>query len=205
MANTATEAAVVLPLTVQLEPVVKLSDDEFFEFCAINRDLRVERTAKGELVIMSPTGGEAGDRSSELNFQLRRWAREDGRGVAFDSSTGFILPNGAIRSPDAAWVERSRLAALAPAERTKFLPLAPDAAFELRSSSDNLRDVQAKMQEYLANGTRLGLLIDPEARRVHVYRPGAPAETLEAPRAVSGEPVLPGFRLSLQEIWDLGW
>jgi Uma2 family endonuclease len=205
VANTATEPAVVLPLTVQLEPVVRMSDDEFFEFCAINRDLRVERTAKGELVIMSPTGGEAGGRSAAIIGQLWRWAREDGRGVAFDSSTGFVLPNGAIRSPDAAWVERSRLAALAPAERTRFLPLAPDAAIELRSSSDDLRDLQAKMEEYLANGTRLGLLVDAEKSRAHVYRPGAPAETLDAPAAVSGEPVLPGFRLSLQEIWDLGW
>ena len=204
MANIATEAA-VLPLTVQLEPVIRLSDDEFFEFCAINRDLRVERTAKGELVIMSPTGGEAGGRSAAIIGQLWRWAKEDGRGAAFDSSTGFVLPNGAVRAPDASWVERSRLAALAPAERRKFLPLAPAAVIELRSSSDNLRDVQAKMQEYLANGTRLGLLVDPEARRVEVYRPGAPAEVLDAPAAVSGEPILPGFQLSLREIWVLDW
>lgn len=204
MANTATEAA-VLPLTLQLEPVVKLSDDELFEFCRINRELRVERTAKGELVIMSPTGGETGGRSSEINGQLWRWAKGDGRGVAFDSSTGFVLPNGAVRAPDASWVERTRLASLAPDERRKFLPLAPDAAIELRSSTDDLRVQQAKMQEYLDNGTRLGLLIDPEARQVHVYRPGAAAETLDAPPAVSGDPVLPGFQLSLQEIWDLDW
>jgi len=204
VANTATGAAALL-LTVQLEPVVKLSDDEFFEFCRINRELRVERTAKGELVIMPPAGGEEGCRGSEINGQLWRWASEDGRGVAFDSSTGFVLPNGAVRAPDASWVERTRLAALAPAERRKFLPLAPDAVIELRSASDNLRDQQAKMQEYLANGTRLGLLIDSEMRRVHVYRPGAPAEILDAPASVSGEPVLPGFQLSLQEIWDLDW
>ena len=204
MPNTVTEAA-VLPLTVQLEPVVKLSDDEFFEFCAINRELRVERTAKGELVIMSPTGGETGGRNSEINYQLRRWAKEDGRGVAFASSTGFVLPTGAVRAPHASWVERSRLASLAPAERRKFLPLAPDAVIELRSSSDSLRDQQAKMQEYLDNGTRFGWLIDSETRRVHVYRRGAPAEILDAPARVSGEPVLAGFRLSLQEIWDLDW
>lgn len=204
MANTATEAT-VLPVTVQLEPVVRLSDDEFFEFCAINRELRVERTAKGELVIMSPTGGETGGRNAEIIYQLRRWSKEDGRGVAFDSSTGFALPNGAVRAPDASWVERGRLASLAPEARKKFLPLAPDAVIELRSSSDALRDQQAKMEEYLANGTRLGLLIDSEARRVHVYRPGAPAEILDAPAAASGEPVLPGFRLALQDIWDLDW
>lgn len=204
MANTATEAA-VLPLTLQLEPVVKLSDDELFEFCAINRELRVERTAKGELIIMSPTGGETGGRSAAIIGQLWRWAREDGRGAAFDSSTGFVLPNGAVRAPDASWVERSRLAALAPEERKKFLPLVPDAVIELRSASDNLRDQQAKMEEYLANGTRFGLLIDSETRRVHVYRPGAPAEILDAPASVSGEPVLTGFRLALREIWDLDW
>ncbi|MGH9360392.1 MAG: Uma2 family endonuclease [Thermoanaerobaculia bacterium] len=194
-----------LPLTVQLEPVLHISDDELFELSRINRDLRLERTARGELVIMTPTGGLAGGRSAELMFQLAAWARRDGTGVAFESSTGFRLPNGAVRSPDAAWVRRERLALLSPEEKAGFLPLCPDFVVELRSFSDPLPLLQDKLAEYVANGARLGLLIDPDEGRVSVYREEGTVEVLEEPSSVSGDPVLPGFRLELAMIWSPDW
>ena len=189
------------PIVMYLRPVIELTDDQFFEFCQINRDLRIERTAQGELLIMPPTGGETGERNAEITMQLRLWAKQDGTGATFDSSTGFVLPNEAARSPDAAWVARSRLTALTAEQRKKFLPLCPDFALELRSPTDSLTAVQAKMQEYLDTGARLGWLIDPEQRRVYVYRPQTPVEILENPEAVSGDPILPGFTLDLREIW----
>jgi Uma2 family endonuclease len=195
----------VAPVTVRLEPVVHLSLDELYEFCRINRDLRIERTADGELVIMPPAGGAAGSRNAELTFQLQRWAREDGSGVVFDSSTAFVLPNGAVRAPDASWVHRERLARLSEEEKQKFLPLCPDFVVELRSASDQLPVVEGKLREYRENGARLGLLIDPEERRVHVYRERGEVEILDDPAAVVGEPVLPGFTLSLAAIWSLAW
>ena len=181
----------IVPLTVRLKPVINLTDDQLFEFCLINRDLRIERTAKGELLIMPPTGGDTGDRNAEITMQLRAWAKRNGTGVAFDSSTGFRLPNGAMRS---------RLTELT--REQKFIPLCPDFVIELRSPSDSLRLQYAKMEEYLENGAQLGWLIDPEERRVHVYRSGAPAERLENPAALSGDSELPGFRLYLEEIWE---
>ena len=195
----------VQPLTVQLEPVLHVSDDELFELSRINRDLRIERTAHGGLVIMTPTGGVAGGRSAELTFQLAAWARRDGTGVVFESSTGFRLPNGAVRSPDAAWVPRERLAQLSPEEKDRFLPLCPDFVAELRSASDPLPLLQEKLHEYMASGARLGFLIDPDERQVHVYRAGQPIEILEQPASVSGDPVLRGFRLELVEIWSPNW
>jgi Uma2 family endonuclease len=193
------------PVTVHLEPVVHLSLDEFYEFCQLNRELRIERTAAGELVIMPLTGGASGNRNAEITFQLQRWAREDGTGVAFDSSTAFVLPNGAVRSPDASWVRRERLARLSEEEKQKFLLLCPDFVVELRSPSDPPPLLAAKMREYGDNGARLGLLIDPLERRVEVYREGGRVETLEAPATVSGTPVLPGFSLALDAIWSLHW
>lgn len=150
---------------------------------------------------MPPTGTETGDRDSEINMQLRLWAKRDGTGVAFGSSTGFILPNGAVRSPDASWVVRSRWTSLTAEQRRRFAPLCPDFVVELRSPSDSLRALQDKMQEYMNNWARLGWLIDPEQRRVYVYRPGASVQELENPEKVSGEPVLPGFVLDLREVW----
>ena len=182
-----------------------MTDEQFFEFCQINRDLRIERTAEGDVVIMPPAGGGTGARNSKINLQLGLWAKQDGRGVVFDSSTGFILPNGATRSPDAAWVERSRLRSLAPEQKEKFLPLCPDFVIELRSPSDPLAMVKEKMQEYISNGAQLGWLIDPTSRRVYVYRPGNDVECLENPTAVSADPTLTGFVLSLAEIWDPGF
>lgn len=189
------------PLIVHLRPVLELTDEQFYAFCQLNRDLRIERTAQGEVVIMPPAGWKTSERNSEIGMQLRIWAKREGTGVVTDSSGGFVLPDGATRSPDAAWITHARLAALTAEQRDKFLPLCPDFALELRSPTDTLTALQAKMQEYLDNGARLGLLIDPMQRRVYVYRPQAPVECLENPDAVAGDPVLPGFILDLRDIW----
>ena len=190
------------PVVLRLTPVINLTDDQLFELCQLNRDWRIEYTAQGELIVMPPTGGETGSQNAEITFQVQSWTRSDQTGVAFDSSTGFKLPNGATRSPDAAWVRRSRLAGLTREQKQKFLPLCPDFAIELRSPTDNLQAAQDKMQEYLDNGTQLGWLIDPLTRRVYVYLPQRPAEILEAPNTVSAGPLLPGFVLDLQKIWE---
>jgi Uma2 family endonuclease len=189
------------PLVVRLRPVVGLTEDQLLELSGLNSDLRLELTAEGELVVMPPAGGETGKRNAGLTAQLWAWARQDGTGTTFDSSTGFTLPNGAVRSPDASWVANSRLEALTAEQREKYLPLCPDFAIELHSPTDSLRAQQEKMREYLENGLRLGLLMDPKQRRVYVYRPGEPVRQLDDPSSVSGEPVLPGFVLDLREIW----
>jgi Uma2 family endonuclease len=150
-------------------------------------------------------GGLTGDRNAEILRQLTAWARRDGQGRAFDSSTGFVLPNGAMRSPDAAWVERSRLRQLSPAQREHFLPLCPALVVELRSPSDALVGVAAKMEEYVANGALLGWLIDPLRRQVDVYRGGSEVEALKNPETISGDPELPGLVLALEEIWEPDW
>ena len=204
MADTALQqpaAATERPLVLRLRPVLDLSEDQFFRLCQLNRDLRIERNAAGELLIMAPTGGGTGRRNLRVSVRLGSWAERDGTGDAFDSSTGFRLPNGAVRSPDAAWMTHSRLAEIPPEEIEKFIPACPDFVLELRSPGDNLRDVQGKMREYIQSGARLGWLLDPAARRVYVYRPGAPVERLDDPTTVSGDPVLPGFVLDLREIW----
>lgn len=189
------------PLTVHLRPVINLTDGEFFEFCQLNRDLRFERTAHGDLVIMTPTGWNTSRRNAKIVAQLEVWATREGSGVASDSSGGFRLPNGAVRAPDAAWVARSRLLALTADQTATFLPLCPDFVVELRSPSDDLRDLQVKMEEYRDNGARLGWLIDPEERRVHVYRLDGGVTCLEQPAEISGDPVLPGFVLDLRDLW----
>jgi Uma2 family endonuclease len=190
------------PVVLKLTPVINLTDDQLFELCQLNQDWRIEYTAQGELIVMPPTGGETSNRNAELTFQVQAWTRQDQAGVAFDSSGGFKLPNGATRSPDAAWVRRSRLAGLSREQKQKFLPLCPDFAIELRSPTDNLRAVLDKMQEYLDNGAQLGWLLDPLTRRVHVYLPQRPPEILEAPSTVSADPLLPGFVLDLRKIWE---
>ena len=184
---------------------IPLSDDQFFDFCRVNRDLRIERTASGEIIVMSPAGSGSSKRNLRLGVQLEEWAERDGAGVAFDSSGGFILPNKATRSPDASWVKRSRLVALTNEQKEKFLPLCPDFAIELRSPSDRLNVLQRKMEEYIANGTRLGWLIDPLERKAHIYEPGEPPRILDNPRTLSGGSVLPGFELKLKNIWELGF
>lgn len=189
------------PLVLHLAPVLEMSDQQFFKLCQLNRDLRLERTSQGDLVIMPPTGGETGRMNFDLTGLFGHWVHADGSGVAFDASTGFTLPNGAKRSPDLAWVKRARWEALTPQQRDAFPPLCPDFVVELRSRSDALETVQAKMQEYLDNGAQLGWLIDPVERKVYVYRPQAPVECLDNPQTVSGAPVLPGFVLDVRNIW----
>jgi Uma2 family endonuclease len=193
------------PVVLHFSPVIDLSDDEFYEFCQLNADLRIERNSEGDVILMTPVGGEAGSRNMSLAIAVGGWAKQDGRGIAFDSSTGFILPNGATRSPDAAWVRRERLLALAPAQKQKFLPLCPDFVVELRSPSDRLSALEEKLAEYMANGAQLGWLLIPETRTAIVYRPGEEPLTLVDPVELTGDPLLPGFTLQLTEIWDPGF
>jgi Uma2 family endonuclease len=188
-------------VVLRLRPVVELSGDQLLELSSLNDDLRLELTAEGELIVMTPAGGESGRRNFELTVQLGTWTKRDGTGVAFDSSTGFTLPNGAIRAPDASWVERSRYEALSPEQREKYPPLCPDFVVELRSPSDRLSTLQEKMVEYVENGARLGLLLDPARKRVYVYKPGEPVRELADPEEVSADPVLPGFVLKPREVW----
>lgn len=191
-----------IPFNVELGSALRLSDDELFELCARNKELWIERTPEGDLTVMTPVGGESSQRNAEAIFALKAWAKGDGTGVVFDSSGGFLLPNGAMRAPDASWVKRARWEELTPEERRKFVPLVPDFVMELRSPSDRLEDIQAKMEEYRSVGVPLGWLIDPEERRVHVYRPGRPPEVLDAPDRVEADPELPGFVLDLEPIWQ---
>jgi Uma2 family endonuclease len=189
------------PLALRVRPAVELSDEQFFELCQLNRDLRIERTAEGDLEIMPPTGGSTGSRNARLLHLVTAWALRDGTGEVFDSSTGFTLPNGATRSPDASWVPNRRLASLTPEQQERFLPLCPDFVVELRSPSDAVPTLQAKMREYIENGARLGWLLDAPSRRVYAYRPGAEVEIYDDPRELSGEPELPGLVLDLHLIW----
>jgi Uma2 family endonuclease len=179
----------------------KMTSDEFWNFCARNRKLRAELTKDGDVIIMPPTGFETSDKNSELNLQLRIWTKKDKTGVATESNAGFVLPNGATYAPDAAWTSRQRLEKFTEKEREKFLPLCPDFVIELRSSSDSLKDLQAKMAEYIENGARLGWLIDPKNKQVHVYRASGEVEIFDNPKTVSGEDVLENFELDLTEIW----
>lgn len=179
---------------------IPMTDEQLFEFCQINRDLRIERDRQGDLFIMLPTGGETGNRNAEITMQLRIWAKRDRTGTSFDSSTGFRLPNGAIRSPDASWIKNTRLALLSSEERKKFIPLCPDVVIELRSATDHLGLLDQKMQEYIDNGACLGWLIDPEEKRVYIYKPGLPVQIIEDP-FVLNDPMLQGFTLDLREIW----
>lgn len=190
----------MLALELDLQPAdLKLSDEQFYHLCQGNRDLRLERTATGKLVIMPPTGWGTGNRNLRLGQRLGNWADEDGTGIVFDSSTGFRLPNGAIRSPDVAWVRQDRLTALNP-DPNQFLPLCPDVVIELRSANDSLSSLQAKMQEYLVNGLQLGWLINPQDQQVEIYRPDQEVEVLQDPDFLSGEAVLPNLQLSLAGI-----
>jgi Uma2 family endonuclease len=187
-------------VVVKLAPLVRLDEEQLFEFCQLNRDLRIERDADGALVLMAPAGGASSARNLELCRQLANWAQRDGSGIAFDSSVGFLLPNGAMRSPDASWVRRERWDALSQDQREKFLPLCPDFAVELRSPSDRLSNLQRRLRELIHNGARLGWLIDPRRGSVHVYRPSEPVQTLLAPTSIAADPLLPGFVLDLRTI-----
>ncbi|MDZ4875896.1 MAG: hypothetical protein CLLPBCKN_005316 [Chroococcidiopsis cubana SAG 39.79] len=186
-------------IALDLHSVIDLTDEQFFQLCQQNRDLKFERTATGKIIIMPPTGWGTGNRNIKLSTRLELWAKRDNISIAFDSSTGFILPNKAIRSPDAAWVRRDRIEAINP-NPDKFLPLAPDFVVELMSASDLLEDLQAKMREYIENGVRLGWLIDPKQQYVEIYRQGREVEALLSPTTLSGEDILPAFVLDLQGI-----
>jgi len=193
----------VLPLALTGYPVTlrlaePLDDDGLYDLCASNHRFRIERSATGELTIMAPTGGDTGRRNSEINFQLALWARSDGTGVSVDSSGGFLLPNGALRAPDAAWVRRERWASVS---TRKFPVLCPDFVIELLSPSDRMGDAHAKLREYVENGARLAWLIDADERVVWVYHPGGAVERHDEPETVSGDPVLPGFLLVVDPIW----
>lgn len=190
--------SIELPIAIALY----VTSEQFEALCVANRELRLERTAAGELIVNPPTGGESGARNRSITGQLDRWYEEhEDLGEAFDSSTGFRLPNGADRSPDASWVRRERWEALTLQQQKGFVPLCPDFVVELRSESDSLTKLQAKMQEYIDNGARLGWLIDPQNRRVEIYRPAVDVEVLEHPTELSGEDVLPGFVLNLRRVW----
>jgi len=187
-------------ITLTFPPNLELTDEQFFDLCQQNRDYRFERTATGEIIIMPPTGGDTGRRNIKIATQLETWSSQNNLGVAFDSSTGFKLPNGADRSPDAAWIKRERWDTLTAEQKRKFPPICPDFVIELRSPTDRIETVRAKMREYIENGVRLGWLIDPETQTVEIYRPYREVETLNSPTTLSGEDVLPRFVLNLQQI-----
>jgi len=178
----------------------KLSDDELLELSALNPDVRLELSAQGDLIVMPPAGGGTGDRNAEITMQLRQWSKKDGTGKSFDSSTGFYLPNGALRSPDAAWVSNKQLSRLTPVQLEKYLPLCPEFVIELLSPSDSLAVAQRKMREYIENGAKLGWLIDLGERNVHIYTSEG-VEEPESPQTLKGDPILVGFTLDLNEIW----
>jgi Uma2 family endonuclease len=190
------------PLTLEFRPVLELTDELFTQICAANRDLRLERTAKGALEVMPPAGSETGWKNSKLTGRLEMWAEGAGRdlGVLFDSSAGFTLPNGAIRSPDASWIARDRWDSLTSEQRATYAPICPDFVVELRSPSDTKRKLRSKMREYIRQGARLGWLFDRGDGTVEVYRPGRPVEVLTRPATLGGEDVLPGLVLDLKGI-----
>ncbi len=184
-------------ITVNLNPIIQLTDNQFYQLCRENPEVKFERNTKGEILIMSPTGGETGKRNVEVAADFVFWNRQTKLGVCFDSSTCFKLPNGANRSPDVAWIKRERWEALSAEEREKFPPLCPDFVIELRSRTDSLTSLRDKMREYLASGLRLGWLINPQQQQVEIYRLNSDGEIINLPAILSGEDVLPGFVLNL--------
>ncbi|MCC3491658.1 MAG: Uma2 family endonuclease [Microcoleus sp. PH2017_29_MFU_D_A] len=188
-------------ITLDLNPIIKLTEEQFYLLCQENPDLKLERNPNGELIVMPPTGGETGKRNVKLIVQLAIWNEQTQLGEVFDSSTGFTLPNKADRSPDVSWVEKSRWEALTAQQREKFIPLCPDFVIEILSPSDSLKKTQDKMQEYIDNGCRLGLLINRKKQQVEIYRPDREVEVLQEPQTVPVD-VLPGFTLNLRQIWD---
>jgi Uma2 family endonuclease len=189
------------PLEVHLPTPQPMTEQQFYEFCLANQDLRIERTADGEVIIMPPAFSDTGNRNFNIATQLGIWSGQNDIGIGFDSSSGFTLPNGAMRSPDAAWIRLERWQALSEQQKSSFAPIYPDFVIELRSTSDTLPSLQAKMQEYIDNGVQLGWLIDRKTRQVMVYRPNLAPETLDAPETVSGDPELPGFVMQMARIW----
>ena len=192
------------PVVLRLPTGVKFTDRQVMEMSSLNPELRIEINVLGDLELLFPTNSITSYRNAGIAAALGIWAQEDGSGMGFDASAGFTLPNGALRSPDASWALKSRLAELPEGEINRFPAICPDFVIELRSPSDRLRDLQAKMEEYLENGARLGWLIDPldPRQRVYIYRPGVDVEVLEAPESLSGDPELPGFVLDMERIWQ---
>ena len=188
-------------LVLQISPAWEMNADSFFEFCQLNSHLRIERNAIGKLIIMPPTGSETGNRNLKLTQQLANWTDRDGSGISFDSSTGFVLPNGATRSPDASWIELSRWNSLSSEQKSKFAPICPSFVVELKSPSDSLEVLQEKMQEYIDNGASLGWLIDRSAKQVYIYTPDAEVKCLDNPTTLTGDPLLSGFVLDMSKIW----
>ncbi|ELR97705.1 Uma2 family endonuclease [Gloeocapsa sp. PCC 73106] len=186
---------------LKLPPILQLSDEQFYQLSQINRDVDFERSVTGELIIMSPTGGETGRRNAVINLELGLWNRINNSGIVFDSSTGFKLPNGAVRSPDVAWIPKEKWLNLSKKQREGFIPICPDFVIELLSSSDSLTSLQQKMQEYLDNGATLGWLVNAKTRQVEIYRRGQEKEILDKPNFLSGEAILSGFNLETALIW----
>lgn len=191
----------MLKTTITIPQTFKVTHEQFQQIAAVNRDLRLERTATGELIIMAPTGSDTGYRNQDMSGQLWLWNRQTKLGVVFDSSSGFKLPNGADRSPDASWVKLERWQTLTPKEQEGFAPLCPDFVVELRSKSDNMEPLREKMREYIANGARLGWLIDRKNQKVEIYRQNQDVEILNNPSTLSGEDILSGFVLDLTDVW----
>jgi len=179
-----------------------MSDDELMRFCAANDALRVERDANGEILVVTPAGSKTSRMNSRVTRLLDEWAEQDGRGVAFDSNGGFSLPDGSMRAADAAWVERKKWDALSARDQERFAPLCPDFVIELRSPNDSLTELKAKMEHWIANGARLGWLIDPESKTVYVYRPGEQVDVLVEPSSVQGDGVMAGFEIVMARVWD---
>lgn len=184
-------------VVLNLEPIAHLTDEQFYQLCIANGDLNLEMNAAGELIIVPPVGGESGNQEADLITDLNNWNRQAKLGKVFSSSTIFMLPNGAKRSPDAAWVKLEQWLALTPEQRKKFPPLVPDFLIELRSPTDRLAPLQEKMEEYIENGLGLGWLINPQDANVEIYRLGRNVEIIQMPAILSGENILPGFELQL--------
>ncbi len=190
-----------VPLTIDLPAIEPMTVEQFYQFCLANGDLRIERTASGEVIVMSPAFSDTSNRNGKISLQLANWAEQDGTGETFDSSAGFTLPNGATRSPDASWIKLERWNPLTEEQKASFAPICPDFVIELRSSSDPLKGLQNKMQEYIDNGVSLGWLIDRKNRKVYIYRPNRELEILDNPETVSADPELTGFVLRMAKIW----
>jgi Uma2 family endonuclease len=184
-------------VTLNLDTVIRLTDEQFYNLCMANKDVSLELNAQGELIIVPPVGGESGRSEADLIMRVGNWNYQSKLGMVFSSSTIFRLPNGAKRSPDVAWIKLARWERLTEEEREKFPPLTPDFIIELRSKTDRLKTLQEKMQEYIDNGLRLGWLINPQDKQVEIYRLGKPVEIVQFPILLSGEDVLPGFELQL--------
>lgn len=191
----------IQPWAVSLPAIAPMSTEEFYRFCQANRALRIERTATGEIIVLPPAVADVGHRNFNLIGQLGLWVEQDGTGLGFDSSTGFTLPNGAVRSPDASWIRAEKWETLSDSEKASFAPICPDFVIELRSKSDTIKGLKTKMEEYLANGVSLGWLIDRCNKTVHIYRPNQTPQILENPDVVNGDPELPGFQLPMAKIW----